>query len=484
MHLASIPSPSQGVWQLGPFPLRAYALMIIIGVVVAVWLGEKRWTAKGGRPGTVVDVAVWAVPFGLVGGRLYHVITDHQMYFGDGRDPLDALKVWNGGLGIWGAVALGAVGAWIGCRRMNVRLAPFADAVAPGIALAQAIGRWGNWWNQELYGKPTDLPWAVEIDFAHRPKDEFGAVLPQYETVGTYHPTFLYESLWCLALAIVVIWAGGRFNLNHGRSFALYVAGYTLGRGWIEALRIDPAHEFFGLRLNDYTAIVLFLAAAAYLYLNRGKAQVPEPLTLRPVPEDGAAEPADGGKEPVPAAAVPLTEDADEAKPAVPAEPETETVREPAPAEKAPEPVLEAEPVAEAEPVVEPAPVLEAEPVAEAEPVVEPEPVVEAEPVAEAESAVEPESVAEAEPVAEPESAVEPESVAEAEPVAEPESAVKPEPVVAEVPVAEEAGGSRAEDGAAAPDEDEDARVRDEDVPEPAEPGDGETAVKTAKGEA
>ena len=288
MHLASIPSPSQGVWQLGPFPLRAYALMIIIGVVVAVWLGEKRWTAKGGRPGTVVDVAVWAVPFGLVGGRLYHVITDHQMYFGAGRDPLDALKVWNGGLGIWGAVALGALGAWIGCRRMNVRLAPFADAVAPGIALAQAIGRWGNWWNQELYGRPTNLPWAVEIDFAHRPKDEFGAVLPQYETVGTYHPTFLYESLWCLGLAIVVIWAGGRFNLNHGRSFALYVAGYTLGRGWIEALRIDPAHEFLGLRLNDYTAIVVFLAAAAYLTHTRGKARGPEPLTPPPEPAEDA----------------------------------------------------------------------------------------------------------------------------------------------------------------------------------------------------
>lgn len=297
MDLASIPSPGQGVWQIGPFPLRAYALMIILGVVVAVWLGEKRWTAKGGRPGTVIDVAVWAVPFGLVGGRLYHVITDHQMYFGEGRDPLDALKVWNGGLGIWGAVALGALGAWIGCRRMNVRLAPFADAVAPGIALAQAIGRWGNWWNQELYGRPTSLPWAVEIDYAHRPKDEFGAVLPQYEDVATYHPTFLYESLWCLALAIVVIWAGGRFNLNHGRSFALYVAGYTVGRAWIEALRIDPAHEFLGLRLNDYTALVVFLGAVAYLYFNRGKTRVPEPLTLRP--EEGEAGPADPEKAPV-----------------------------------------------------------------------------------------------------------------------------------------------------------------------------------------
>ncbi|MCD0450803.1 prolipoprotein diacylglyceryl transferase [Actinocorallia sp. API 0066] len=278
MQLASIPSPSQGVWHLGPFPLRAYALMIILGVIVAVWLGDRRWVAKGGEPGTVIDVAVWAVPFGLVGGRLYHVVTDYQMYFGDGRNPVDALKIWQGGLGIWGAVALGALGAWIGCRQKGVRLAPLADAVAPGIALAQAIGRWGNWWNQELYGRPSSLPWAVEIDLAHRPKDTYGMVLPEYADVGTYHPTFLYESLWCAALAVVLIWAGKRWNLNHGRTFALYVAGYTLGRGWIELLRVDNAHEFLGLRLNLYTSVVLFLAAVAYLYLNRGKGSVPERL--------------------------------------------------------------------------------------------------------------------------------------------------------------------------------------------------------------
>ncbi|WP_123670335.1 prolipoprotein diacylglyceryl transferase [Actinocorallia herbida] len=278
MLLASIPSPSQGVWHLGPFPLRAYALMIIIGVIVAVWLGDRRWVAKGGEPGTVIDIAVWAVPFGLVGGRLYHVVTDYQMYFGEGRDPIDALKIWHGGLGIWGAIALGALGAWLGCRQKGVRLAPLADAVAPGIALAQAIGRWGNWWNQELYGRPSTLPWAVEIDLAHRPKDSFGVVKPEFADVSTYHPTFLYESLWCLVLAVVLIWAGKKWNLNHGRTFALYVAGYTLGRGCIELLRIDNAHEFLGLRLNTYTSLVGFLAAAAYLYLNRGKGSVPERL--------------------------------------------------------------------------------------------------------------------------------------------------------------------------------------------------------------
>ena len=145
-----------------PIPLRGYAFCIIIGVFVAVWLGNKRWIARGGRSGTVADIAVWAVPFGLVGGRLYHVITDYELYFSDGKDWVDAFKIWEGGLGIWGAIALGAVGAWIGCRRRGIPLPAYADALAPGIALAQAIGRWGNWFNQELYGKPTDLPWAPE----------------------------------------------------------------------------------------------------------------------------------------------------------------------------------------------------------------------------------------------------------------------------------------------------------------------------------
>jgi prolipoprotein diacylglyceryl transferase len=269
--LAYIPSPSDGVWHLGFIPLRGYALMIILGVVVAVWLGERRWTARGGAPGTVVDVAVWAVPFGLVGGRLYHVITDYQLYFGSGRHPVDALKIWHGGLGIWGAISLGALGAYIGCRRRGISLRDFADAAAPGVALAQAVGRWGNWFNQELYGKPLDAPWAVKIDYDHRPKDSLNTVLDQYRDVATYHPTFLYESLWCVGVAILVIWAEKRFRLNYGRTFALYVAAYTVGRAWIEWLRIDTAHEFLGLRLNDWTALVVFLGAVAYMYVYRGK---------------------------------------------------------------------------------------------------------------------------------------------------------------------------------------------------------------------
>ncbi len=254
---ASIPSPGQGVWHLGPFPVRAYALCIILGVVVAVWLGEKRWVARGGRAGQVSDIAVWAVPFGLVGGRLYHVATDWRLYFGDGKDPVTALYVWQGGLGIWGAVALGAVGAWIGCRREKVRYLTFGDAIAPGIIIAQAIGRWGNWFNQELYGRPTDLPWGLEIDESHR--------VSGYEQYATFHPTFLYECLWNLGVAGLLIWADRRFRLGHGRVFALYVMGYTAGRGWIEYLRIDQVQEddVLGLRLNVWTSIVVFLLGLA-----------------------------------------------------------------------------------------------------------------------------------------------------------------------------------------------------------------------------
>ena len=261
MILASVPSPSQG---------------IIAGVVVAIWLGEKRWVARGGRPGQVGDIAIWAVPFGLVGGRLYHVITDWRLYFGEGREPISALYVWQGGLGIWGAIALGALGAYIGARRHNAKFPPLADALAPGIAIAQAIGRWGNWFNQELYGRPTSLPWGLEIDQAHREEG--------YEDPGLlFHPTFLYEFVWNLGVAGLVIWADRRFRLGHGRAFALYVMGYTAGRGWIEYLRIDEVQgsDVFGLRLNVWTSIVLFLLALGYFLWSRRKHPGREDEVLR-----------------------------------------------------------------------------------------------------------------------------------------------------------------------------------------------------------
>ncbi|WP_433342854.1 prolipoprotein diacylglyceryl transferase [Streptomyces sp. CA-253872] len=257
MDLAYIPSPSRGVLYLGSIPLRGYAFCIIIGVFVAVLIGNRRWIARGGRAGTVADISVWAVPFGLVGGRLYHVITDYELYFTEGKDWVNAFKIWEGGLGIWGAIAFGALGAWIGCRRRGIPLPAWADTVAPGIAFAQAIGRWGNWFNQELYGKPTDLPWAVKIT------SDSGGRIP-----GTYHPTFLYEFLWCIGVGLLVLWADRRFRLGHGRAFALYVAAYCAGRGWIEYMRVDSAHHILGVRLNVWTAIIVFIAAVTYFVLS------------------------------------------------------------------------------------------------------------------------------------------------------------------------------------------------------------------------
>jgi prolipoprotein diacylglyceryl transferase len=252
MH-ASIPSPSQGVWNLGPLPLRGYALCIILGIVLAVVIADRRYRTRGGRRGLVADVAIWAVPFGIIGGRLYHVITTWQPYFGSGGHPVDALKIWEGGLGIWGAIALGGVGAYIGCRRQGVVLPPFADAAAPGFLVAQAVGRWGNWFNQELFGKPTTLPWGLQIDPAHRP--------PGYEAYATFQPTFLYESLWCLGAAAVLVWADRRWRLGHGRAFMLYVALYTAGRFWIELLRIDDANHILGLRVNTWVSSLVFVGA-------------------------------------------------------------------------------------------------------------------------------------------------------------------------------------------------------------------------------
>lgn len=266
--------------RLGPAPSRAYAFCIILGVFVAVRLGNRRWVARGGDQGVIADVTIWAVPFGLVGGRLYHVITSPDAYFGEGGEPIRALYMWQGGLGIWGAIALGGVGAWIGCRRHHVRFPDYADAVAPGVALAQPIGRWGNWFNQELYGRPTTLPWGLEIDRAHRPSDMLD--------IATYHPTFLYESLWNIGVAALVLWAGSRFALGHGRTFALYAAAYTVGRFWTEYLRIDESHSFLGLRLNGLTSIVAFLGAVAYLVVAARR---------HPDSHDGARTKDEGGNE-------------------------------------------------------------------------------------------------------------------------------------------------------------------------------------------
>ena len=252
--IASIPSPGQSVWHIGPFPIRAYAMCILAGIVVAVWITQRRLNPRGGKPGQALDVAVWAVPFGIVGGRIYHVITDPELYFAAGRNPWNAFAIWNGGLGIWGAVALGIVGAWIGCRRHGVRLLDYADAAAPGIVLAQAIGRWGNYFNQELFGGPTSLPWGLEISPANRP--------PGYTQYATFQPTFLYESLWCVLVALALVQIDRRFTLARGQIFALYGVLYTIGRGLIELLRTDHANHILGLRLNVWTSVIVLAGSA------------------------------------------------------------------------------------------------------------------------------------------------------------------------------------------------------------------------------
>jgi len=254
----AIPSPSNGVWHLGPVPVRGYALCIVLGIVVAVWLSERRWVARGGKAGEIQDVALWAVPFGIVGARLYHVATDHDLYFGAGRSAWNILYVWHGGLGIWGGIAGGALGAYIAARRRGILMRPLMDVVAPTLLVAQALGRWGNWFNQELYGRPTDLPWGLKIDQAHR--------VPGYEDHATFHPTFLYECLWNLAGFAVILWLERRFRIGYGRVMALYVMIYTAGRFWIEQLRIDTVelHDVLGVRFNVWTSVVLFVAALVY----------------------------------------------------------------------------------------------------------------------------------------------------------------------------------------------------------------------------
>ena len=287
--LAYIPSPPQGVWHLGFLPIRAYALCIIVGIVVGLFLGDRRWVARGGEPGVIYDIALWAVPFGLLGGRLYHVMTDWRMYFAAGGvGPLGVFKIWDGGLGIWGAVALGGVGAWIGCRRRGIPVGAFGDAVAPGIILAQAIGRIGNYFNQELYGRPTTVPWALEIYYR---RDPSGVIDPSsHDGVSTgqlfarVHPTFLYELIWDVLVFVFLIWVDRRFKIGHARLFALYLAAYCLGRFWVELMRSDPATHIAGIRINSFTSTFVFIGAMVYFILApKGRE---DPATLRGAPAE------------------------------------------------------------------------------------------------------------------------------------------------------------------------------------------------------
>lgn len=285
--LAYIPSPSQGVWHIGVVPIRAYALFIIAGIIAALVIGDRRWVARGGESGVIYDIALWAVPFGLIGGRLYHVMTDWRTYFGeDGAGLAGAFRIWDGGLGIWGAVALGGLGAWIGCRSKGIPLSAFGDAIAPGIILAQAIGRLGNYFNQELYGRPTTLPWGLEIYERRNAQGVLDSLngVSTGQPVEIVHPTFLYELLWNLLVFAVLIWIDRRFKVGHGRLFAMYVAGYCLGRFWIELMRSDVATHIAGIRINSFTSTFVFVGAVVYIMVApKGRE---DPASLRGKPKE------------------------------------------------------------------------------------------------------------------------------------------------------------------------------------------------------
>ncbi|MGH3090836.1 MAG: prolipoprotein diacylglyceryl transferase [Gaiellaceae bacterium] len=272
--LASIPSPSSGDLEIGPVALHAYGVMLLLGIVAATWLTGVRWVRRGGDWDLVYRVAMWGVLGGIVGARLYHVITSWSTVDGEWWEPF---AVWEGGLGIWGGIAGGVLAGAIVVRRAGESVLRFMDAVAPGLLLAQAIGRFGNYFNQELFGEPTDLPWALEIDPANRPEG--------FEQFATFHPTFLYESLWNLVGVGVLLLVDRRLRIRAPGLFALYVAWYTFGRFWEELLRIDPSHEYLGLRLNAYVAIAVFVAAIAAFVWSQRREERPERRRPQAAPE-------------------------------------------------------------------------------------------------------------------------------------------------------------------------------------------------------
>ena len=262
--LNSIPSPSISYFDVGPLRIHFYALFILVGIAAAILIGNKRLASRGGENWVVLDIALWTVPFGLVGARLFHVFTHVSDYFGPGKSTMEIFAIWNGGLAIYGGLILGAFGAYVGCRQAGINLLAFADAIAPGVLLAQAIGRWGNYFNQELFGKPTDLPWALEIE---RPNPAIPAGLPDS---SVFHPTFAYEFLWSLVGFALLLILDKRFDLRWGRLFALYLSYYSIGRFWIEGIRIDPSEIFLGLRTNQWSAILtLAIGVGIFVYSRR-----------------------------------------------------------------------------------------------------------------------------------------------------------------------------------------------------------------------
>ncbi|MBP8678747.1 MAG: prolipoprotein diacylglyceryl transferase [Bifidobacterium sp.] len=266
MTLAYIPSPTISQFSIGPVTIHIYALCILMGIVLAVWITTTRWKKLGGNFDQVLDITLVSVPAGIIGARLYHIITTPERFFGPDGDWAEMFRIWNGGLGIWGGVLFGALAAWAWCRHKHYPMALLADAIAPGLLVAQAVGRLGNWVNQELYGAPTTLPWGLKLNMegtaiGHSEQCYDGATCPS----GTlFHPTFLYEMIWNLIGAAIIVYIGSKAmkKLKAGSLFAVYIMWYTLGRTWIESLRIDYAHEFLGVRINVWVSMAVFVLGA------------------------------------------------------------------------------------------------------------------------------------------------------------------------------------------------------------------------------
>lgn len=282
---ASIPSPEISYIDLGPLRIHFYALFILLGIAIAVWFTDKRLVRRGAPSGTMLDIAIWAVPFGIVGGRIFHVLTHPKDYFFEGADLLATVRIWEGGLAIYGAIIFGALGAWIGSRQAGIRFWSVVDAIAPGVLLAQAIGRLGNYFNQELYGLPTDLPWGLEIP-ASSPAYPIG--LPDGLT---FHPTFLYEMLWNLAGVALILLIEKKFKLQWGKVFGLYLIVYSLGRAWIESIRIDPSEIVLGLRINIWSALIGFAIGIAIILVQSRRHPGEEPSVWKPGREPNSVQP-------------------------------------------------------------------------------------------------------------------------------------------------------------------------------------------------
>jgi prolipoprotein diacylglyceryl transferase len=260
--VTSIPSPDVSYIELGPLRIHFYALFILTGIILALLLTESRLKARGVEAGVALDVSFWAIPFGILGGRFFHVITHPNDYFYQGADLLAPFRIWEGGLAIYGALLFGALGAYIGSRKSGIKFTSYLDAVAPGILLAQAVGRWGNYFNNELFGLPTDLPWGLEISSSN---PAYPAGLPEGVL---FHPTFLYESIWSLFGVALLLAADKRFNLRWGRMIGLYFIYYSVGRVWVEAIRIDPSEIVLGLRINIWSAIIGIIVGLAVMIIS------------------------------------------------------------------------------------------------------------------------------------------------------------------------------------------------------------------------